>query len=134
MTPPAGWTTGRRAVVFLFGAYAGFQFMMTHWPKLVVPGPGRPDLIVHFAVFGLWNALLISCARFGPALSWRNITASTVLASVYAGVDEGLQAIPVLRRVCAWDDYGANVAGIHLVAVAALLLSWALRRSSPHGG
>lgn len=133
MTPGVGWSAGRRAVVFVFGAYAGFQFMMTHWPKLVVPGPGRPDLVVHFAVFGLWNALLIACARFGPALSWRNITASTVCASLYAGLDEGLQAIPALRRVCAWDDFGANVAGIHLVAVAALLLSMVFREETSHG-
>lgn len=112
----------RGSLAFVFGAYAGFQFMMTHWPSLVVPGPGRPDIVVHLLVFGLWTALLTACGCFGPPLSVRNIAVAALIASVYAGIDESLQLIPFIRRVAAWDDYGANVAGIHLAALAALAL------------
>lgn len=109
-------------LAFIFGGYVGFQFMMTHWPALTLPFPGRPDLVAHFTVFGTWNALLIACGRFGPRFSLRNIAVCTMIAAMYAGVDEGLQLIPAVRRHAAWDDYGCNVAGIQLVALGALIL------------
>lgn len=124
MTPgPARSSLLRQLTAFVFGGYAGFQFMMTHWPALVVPGPGRPDLLVHILVFGTWNALLIACGLFGPRLSLRNIAVSTLIASVYAGIDETLQLVPFIRRVAALDDYGANIIGIQCVAIVALLLA-----------
>ncbi|MCC6678416.1 MAG: hypothetical protein IT436_14870 [Phycisphaerales bacterium] len=129
MTPgPGRPSAAARTLAFLFGGYVGFQFMMTHWPKLVVPGPGRPDLIVHIAVFGTWNALLIACGRFGPRLSTRNIALSTLTAAIYAAIDESLQLIPFIRRVAALDDYAANLSGILLVAFASLALRAILRR------
>lgn len=107
---------------FVFGGYAGFLFMMTHWPALQLPGPGRPDLVAHLLIFGMWNALLIACGRFGPRLSITNIAICTMIACVYAGFDESLQLVPFINRVAALDDFGANIAGIQTVGVIAVIL------------
>lgn len=127
LQPPRAHATFHRLAAsllpFAFGAYAGFLFMMTHWPALKLPGPGRPDLVAHLAIFGLWNALFIACGRFGPRLSIVNIAICTMIASVYAAIDESLQHIPGLNRVPALDDFGANVAGILLAGVFAVMLS-----------
>lgn len=112
--PPGVW--------FVFGLYAGFMFMMTHWPRLTIPLPGRPDLLVHMTIFGIWTGLLIACGRFGPALSGRNIGWCFGVGVVYAAIDEGLQAIPFIRRTAAWDDWGCDLTGVALACVIALVL------------
>ncbi len=113
---------GGREAWFVFGLYAGFMFMMTHWPRLTIPLPGRPDLFVHATIFGTWGCLLIACGRFGPVLSLRNIGWSGAVGVAYAGVDELLQAIPFLRRTAAWDDWACDVFGITLACVIALVI------------
>jgi hypothetical protein len=115
----------------VFWVYAAFIFVGTHWPKLVVPGTGRPDLIAHVTVFGLWTALCIACRFFGPALSWRNIGLGALVSAVYSGVDEGLQAIPFIRRVAAWDDWGANLIGVAGAAVIAMGLRLLIAKDTP---
>lgn len=114
-----------------FFVYVPLLFLATHWPNFQIPVPGRPDLIVHAAVFGLWTAVLIACAFFGPALSWRNIAWCTLIAAVYSGVDEGLQAVPWIRRHAAWDDWGANLIGVLGVGLAAAALAAARRTPAP---
>lgn len=111
--------TGRgRGIVFLFGVYAGVLFVGTHWPALRIEGPiRRPDLVVHFGAFGTWAFLMMLCGVWGRASSWRNVLVSAGVAAGYAAFDEGLQAIPALRRTCAWDDYAANVGGVVIAAV-----------------
>lgn len=119
----------QRAVYFLFGIYAGLLFVATHWPALRIPGPfERTDLIAHFSCFGTWAFLMMLCQRWGPAASWRNIALSVVVALLYAGFDEGLQAIPALKRTCAWDDYGANAIGIGIAATVMATLGKSLLR------
>lgn len=118
----------RRTIIFLFGLYAGLLFVGTHWPALRIEGPiRRPDLIVHFGAFGTWAFLMMLCAVWGPTSSWRNVGWSVAAALLYAAFDEGLQAIPALRRTCAWDDYAANAGGVLLAASIMLVGSRALR-------
>jgi hypothetical protein len=117
-----------------FWAYAAFVFIGTHYPKLVVPGAGRPDILVHIAVFALWTALIIACGFFGPPLSARNLIVSAVIAAIYSGVDELLQAIPFIRRVPAWDDWGANLIGVASATGVAALLSFRSRRAAAEAG
>ncbi len=112
----------RRWARAVFWVYAAFIFVGTHWPKLEIPGTGRPDLFAHVAVFGLWAALFIACRFFGPALSWRNIGLGALVSAAYSGIDEGLQAIPFIRRVPAWDDWGANLLGVGVAAAGAAAL------------
>lgn len=112
---PAPHAKARRAA---FWAYAAILFIGTHYPKIQVPGTGRPDLLVHFVAFGLWALLLIGCAYFGPALSGRNLALCALAGTIYAAADEALQGLPFIGRVPAVDDWGANVVGI-LIAVAA---------------
>lgn len=101
-----------------FAPYAVALFIATHWPKLQVHGPiPRSDLVVHLAVFGGWGILATLCGFFGEPLSRRNIVRTWMLGLVYAAIDESLQAIPVLQRVAALDDYAANATGITLAAV-----------------
>lgn len=118
-------TRARRAC---FLAYALLLFIGTHWPKLTIPGGGRPDLFVHAAIFALWAALLIASGFFGPPLSRRNIALAALVAVAYAAVDEALQAIPWVRRNAAWDDWALDCAGIALAAVVA----FAIRPFVPH--
>lgn len=111
---------------FVFGGFAGLLFMATHWPKVAIPAEGRWDLLVHAGVFGLWALLLISTGPLGPARSPRNIARCVPIAVVYACVDEGLQAVPLVKRVAAWDDLAANMTGI----LIASLVAWRFRVES----
>lgn len=104
---------------FAFGVYAGFLFVMTHWPRIAIPAPGRWDLLVHASVFGGWAAMLIVSGIAPVVRSRRSVVRAIPVAIAYACFDEGLQAIPQVRRVAAWDDLAANITGILLVALAA---------------
>jgi hypothetical protein len=104
-----------------FAIYACLLFIATHWPALTIPLKGRWDLPVHAAVFGTWCALFTSLGVFGTPASRRNVLRSALVATVYAAVDESLQAIPAIHRTAAWDDFGANCLGVWLVAVAILV-------------
>lgn len=122
----------RRWVRAGFALYALVIFVLTHMPKLKIEGPiARTDLIIHMGVFGLWTLLITACEFFGPALSARNIARSGVVALVYSAFDEGTQAIPILGRVCAWDDWFANAFGV-VTAVVAMLVAgrWQQRREA----
>lgn len=111
---------------FIFGGYAGLLFMATHWPKVAIPAEGRWDLLVHASVFGTWAILLMSTGPFGPARSERNIARCVPIAMIYACIDEGLQAVPLVKRVAAWDDLAANMTGI----LIASLVAWRFRVES----
>jgi VanZ family protein len=113
----------RTLIHFVFGAYAGALFLATHWPNVQIHGPiPRPDIVIHVTVFGTWNALMIGCGLFGARFSTRNIGRSTLISLLYAAIDEGLQAIPFVHRHAAVDDYGANAAGIVLVAAISFVI------------
>ncbi|HRJ50506.1 MAG: VanZ family protein [Phycisphaeraceae bacterium] len=111
----------RRWTVFAFGVYAGVVFMLTHYPQLTIPVPGRPDLVAHMGMFGLWTILLVLCGAFGEPLSEINIWRSGGVALVYSGLDEWSQAFAPIRRVAALDDFAANALGV-MVATAGLLM------------
>jgi VanZ family protein len=107
-----------------FALYALALFVATHWPRLRVEGPvPRSDLYAHVLAFSLWTFLAAAAAWFGPTLGRRNILGAGVLGVVYAALDEGLQAIPLLHRTAAWDDLGADVAGVVLAAGALALFA-----------
>ncbi len=112
----------RGLIMFGFGVYAGVAFMLTHWPQLTIPIPGRPDLEAHMGLFGLWTVMCTLSGIFGPALSELNVWRSVGVSIVYSGLDEGSQGIPFIRRVCALDDFGANALGV-MTAGAVLLLA-----------
>lgn len=122
------WSSLFRAAFFL---YIPALFTATHWPNLKIEGSGRPDLVVHLAAFGLWTSLFIASGFFGPALSWRNIRWAFLIAPLYAAADEALQAIPSLHRTAAFDDWLANLTGITLACISALVLSHFLRPKEP---
>jgi hypothetical protein len=114
-----------------FVGYALLLFAATHKPNLAIPMPGRPDLVVHAVVFGLWTALLIAAGFFGPALSRRNLIAAALIAPAYAAFDEATQAIPFIRRQAAWDDFLFNLVGIAAVmSIAAIVVAWRARPSA----
>jgi len=97
----------------MFWVYAAFLFTATHWPALKIEGPvERTDLWGHLGAFCLWAVLACAAGLFRPALTPRSVLLTGLLASAYAGLDEGLQAIPVLQRTAAWDDLGADLLGV----------------------
>lgn len=110
-----------------FWLYVPALFLLTHWPGAHIPMPGRPDLLAHLTIFGVWTALLISAGFFGPPLSWRNIGVCAAVAAAYSGFDEALQAIPFVRRHAAWDDWGANLLGV--AAATAGAAAWRALRA-----
>lgn len=112
---------------WVFALYAATLFVGTHWPnlKLDVPGVERPDLIVHLTIFGGWLGLLWLSGLVGPALKFKSLGLCVLVAVVYAAVDEGLQAIPWVRRNAALDDYAANCLGVLLgAALAGVVILW----------
>jgi hypothetical protein len=116
---PRGRTIARR----VFAAFTLLLLTLTLWPALEVPIPiHRSDLIAHLTFFGTFGALAMCGGFFGPPRSDGNILRTLLWAAVFAGVDEGLQAIPALHRTCALDDYGANLIGLGLAA--AMMLAW----------
>ncbi len=97
--------------------------MLTHWPQLTLPMPGRPDLVAHMGLFGLWTLLCTSCGWFGPILSETNIWRSGGVSLVYSGLDEWSQSLPFIRRFSALDDFGANALGVMTVTGVLLVIS-----------
>jgi hypothetical protein len=125
----------RRRLRVLFWVYAAALFTATHWPalELHVPYIERPDLIIHFGCFGSWFGLFWLAGYIGPPLRVRSILLSIPVAVLYAGFDEGLQALPFVRRHCAWDDFFANCGGILLAALVASAITWLSCRRSARG-
>ena len=124
----AGTLKFRRAA---FWVYAAIVFTGTHWPRLRLPGAGRPDLLIHLSTFGAWTAILISAGFFGAVLSRRNIGTAAVIAPIYAAIDELLQAIPFVHRTAAFDDWLANCLGILLVVGGAMVIRTVRARATP---
>lgn len=124
MRPPRG-------ARIAFVVYALALFVATHTPRIEIPGPGRPDLLVHATVFAVWTALFIRCRFFGSLLSVANVAVSALIAAAYSGLDEILQAIPFIHRVAAWDDWAANLIGVAAAGVAAAVIGAARRRTRP---
>lgn len=125
---------GRPWVRAAFWTYAAALFVGTHWPKLTIPASGRPDILVHAVVFGVWTGLLVAAGFFGPVRSMRNVVVAWAVAAVWSGVDEALQAIPFIRRNAAWDDWAANLAGVTLAAVIALVVARRAPRDAERTG
>jgi len=105
-----------------FAVYAAILFTGTHWPALDIRTDviERPDLAVHFVAFGLWTLALWQSGLVGDPLRMGTVARCVPIGVVYAAIDEGLQAIPALRRTCAWDDYAFNCIGVLIGAGIAL--------------
>jgi len=113
----------RRVRRIIFAVYAVALFIGTHIPNLHVRVPtiDRPDLLIHMAAFGGWFSLLLAAELLGPWRAFRSIALCLLIAICCAAVDEYSQSLPILRRTAAWDDFVANVMGIVLAAILALI-------------
>jgi len=122
---PAPGPHRRRALRVLFVVYALALFIATHWPELTIEADGidRPDLLVHVGAFGLFAFLALWAQLFGPVTGARNVWLTWLLASLWAGFDEGTQAIPIIRRQAVLDDFFANLLGVALGTLAAYTLA-----------
>lgn len=118
---PAAWR--RVVVVYWLALTAG-----THWPSLRVgrPGPIPVDKILHALAFcGLAGLLMLTRWLDGAAPSAftaRNINRCAALALLLAALDELTQAWWRLDRFAQWDDFAADVVGIALAWLVAMLL------------
>ncbi len=115
-----------------FVGFALVLFTMTHWPALKVPNVvPRSDLWIHASAFTAWTLLCILASFFDATpLTRKNILFSTLAGVAYAGFDELTQAIPILNRTCAWDDFFADTLGVVIAGVIALVLSRKARASA----
>lgn len=112
----------RRLLQLTFALYALALFIATHWPKLAIDSPVQgTDKLIHATVFLIWT-LLLAAATSTPSRR-PPLHQLALIATLYACLDEGLQAIPALGRTCSWADLLANLTGI---AIAAAII--ALRR------
>ncbi len=107
-----------------FVVYALGIFVATHWPQfsIDVPGVERPDLFIHLAVFATWAVLLNLTGWLGEPRTVRTPLRVLPIALVYAAIDESTQALPIIARTAAMDDFLANAAGIVLGTLA--VLAW----------
>lgn len=113
-----------------FVIYALGIFAATHWPPFTidVPGVERPDLFIHLAVFATWAVLLNLTGWLGEPRVMRTPLRALPVALVYAAIDESTQALPIIARTAAFDDFLANAAGIALGTIAVLAWgAWASR-------
>jgi len=103
----------RRAVFWVFVCAI---FTATHWPRLKIDFRGieRPDLLIHFAVFGCWALLVHFTGYLGPIRSSRTVARSWFATTIYACIDEALQLPTFIHRHAAWDDLAANIGGATL--------------------
>ncbi len=121
-----------RWVIPAFALYAAALFTGTHWPNLRVEGPvPRTDLWVHVGAFGGWMILACLCGWFGRPASAGNVLRTGLIAVLYAGIDEGLQAIPFIHRTAAWDDFGVDALGVVLAGTAVWIVGRRRRDSAP---
>ncbi len=120
----------RRARRAAFVVYAVALFVSTHIPDLTirVPNVDRPDLLIHMSAFGGWFVLLLAAELVGPWRSLRSISLCAAIAVCTAAVDEYSQSIPWVHRTAAWDDFGANVAGVVVAAIGACIAARVFRR------
>jgi hypothetical protein len=112
----------RSPIFWAFAAFTLIACLGTLWPGLKIPGPDRLDLKAHFGTFGLWTFLCGLVGFFGHWRSRENIATACVAGIVFSAAIEALQAVPFIRRTCAWDDMGANAIGV-LLGTAALALA-----------
>jgi len=129
MNGPAAYRTLCRVG---FACFALVLFTMTHWPALKVPNVvPRSDLWIHAGAFTAWTLLCILASFFDASpLTRKNILFSVLAGVAYAGFDELTQAIPILNRTCAWDDFFADALGAVIAGVIALVLSRKTRSSA----
>jgi len=118
-------------VMAVFCVYAAVLLMMTHWPRLEVPGPTGTDKLLHILAFGGWCGLFTVCGWFGRPLSDANLLRSCVVAAAYGALDEGLQGLEWIQRSCEWADLGANLTGVVGVTTVLLILRAPLSRHFP---
>lgn len=118
---------GRRGLLAARGVFAAYTILLllgTLWPNLKVDvgDVPRPDLYLHLLAFGGFTGLMLVCQWFGPLLSARNIAWSGVVSIVFAIANESAQALPFMHRHARLDDAAANIFGVALPLVGALLL------------
>lgn len=113
-----------------FALFAVALATATHWPALTLGAEaGRSDLFVHAVAFACWTALLIAAEPFGPWHTRRDLALAAAVGLAYAAIDEASQALPILRRTAAWDDFGANAVGSLAASAGAALLARFRRRT-----
>lgn len=120
--------TQRRLLIaarIVFVCFALVLVTLTHWPNLEIDIEviQRPDLVAHFGAFGLWTLLLIAASFFGPMLSTRNIALATLVAAIYAPLDELTQGIPGVNRHVSMFDLAANLGGVAGASLFMLLVA-----------
>ena len=108
----------------VFVAYTILLLLGTLWPNLKVDvgDVPRPDLYLHLLAFGGFTALMLGCQWFGPLLSARNIAWSGVVSTGFALANESAQGLPFIHRHARLDDAAANILGVALPLMGALLL------------
>jgi len=115
--------TSRRFWRIAFGAYIVLLTTATHWPQLQLPASSpASDKMIHFVVFAGFAVLLWQTQWF------RSRWMVTLLAGLWAVLDEWSQALPGLNRFTTWSDVTANVLGV--LVVGAWL--WAMRPAGTH--
>jgi len=108
---------------YAFFGFAVLLFVGTHWPKLQINAPiARPDLYIHFGVFGMWALLLSMSGFLGRPGTRANALRCFAVGVLYAAIDESLQLIPIIHRHAALDDYLFDVIGLGIGALVGLIV------------
>jgi hypothetical protein len=115
--------------------YALALTIATHWPNLEIRigEIPRPDILLHAVCFGMLTLLILISGLFRrPVLTAGNIGLTWLAGAAWSGLDELSQGLPGINRWVAWSDFFANLLGVTLIALAALVYLL-LRRSTATG-
>lgn len=117
-----------------FWLYTAALIYGTHGPRrdVDIAAIQRPDLIIHLCAFGGFFGLLLAAEYFGAWRTARGIGVCTLIAAAFAAVNEATQALPMFGRTSALDDFAANISGIALGVVGAVVAArMRARRDKP---
>ncbi len=107
----------------LFAVYLTLIVVGLLWPGVQIEGPiPRPDLIMHFSIFGLLTCITWWSGITGERTRWASALRAAALSAAVGAITENLQRIEIIHRTFGWDDMTANMIGaaIGLVVVLAI--------------
>src|SRR4051794_11014786 len=119
------WPSLQRVLWTLTIAYWCILFIVTHIPGEALPNVKLNDKIEHFLAYGALGGLFF-LSLWASRPDWQRLPLIVLgILAVYGAVDEGLQAIPFIRRNCSLWDWCADVIG---VGIAVMFLGYLRRR------
>jgi VanZ family protein len=116
----------RRGIIAILILYWLALVTGTHWPKLPQIGPSGFDKVLHVSAYAGLIVLLSLSVFWGRPASWRQYGLIWLGLALFGGFDELTQ--PPFHRTADWYDWFADLTGLALGLLVALVLNFGVRR------